>query len=93
MSFRNRSQTLNWCSDFFLQVWGKNPETDKNKCNLVQGSDGATFNPYIEKTNTLWFFNDQLCQSMPLVFQREVTASKLPGYRFVPRSDVFKQPR
>lgn len=76
-----------------LKVWGKNPETDKNKCNLVQGSDGATFNPYIEKTNTLWFFNDQLCQSMPLVFQREVTASKLPGYRFVPRSDVFKQPR
>jgi len=76
-----------------LKVWGSNPETDKNKCNLVQGSDGATFNPYIEKSNTLWFFNDQLCQSMPLVFQREVTASRLPGYRFVPRSDVFKQPR
>jgi len=76
-----------------LKVWGSNPETDKNKCNLVQGSDGATFNPYIEKSNTLWFFNDQLCQSMPLVFKKEVTASKLPGYRFVPRHDVFKQPR
>ena len=76
-----------------LKVWGKNPETDQNKCNLVQGSDGATFNPYIEQTDTLWFFNDQLCQSMPLVFQKEVQASRLPGYRFVPRHDVFKHPR
>ena len=30
---------------------------------------------------------------MPLVFDKEVTSSDLPGYRFVPRSDVFTTPR
>jgi hypothetical protein len=60
-------------------------------CNKVQGSDGATFNPYIQEDETLWFFNDQLCRSMPLVFQKEVLSRDLPGYRFVPRQDVFSQ--
>ena len=57
------------------------------------GSDGATFNPYIQKEETLYFFNDQLCRAMPLVFEKKVTASTLPGYRFVPHPDVFMSPR
>lgn len=59
-------------------------------CNQVQGSDGATFNPYIHKTDTLWFFNDQLCRSLPMVFDQEVMSRNLPGYRFTPRHDVFR---
>ena len=57
------------------------------------GSDGATFNPYIQKEETLYFFNDQLCRAMPLVFEKKVTASTLPGYRFVPHPDVFMSPK
>jgi len=64
------------------------------ECNEVQGSDGATFNPYIQKTDTLWFFNEELCRSLPMVFDQEVTHSgNLPGYRFSPRPDVFMTPR
>ena len=57
------------------------------------GSDGATFNPYIQKEETLYFFNDALCRAMPLVFDKKVTASTLPGYRFVPHPDVFMSPK
>jgi len=56
-----------------LGVW--NGET----CNKVHGSDGATFNPYIQEEETLWFFNDQLCRSMPLVFKETVMSRNLPG--------------
>ena len=62
-------------------------------CNKVHGSDGATFNPYIQPSETLWFFNDQLCRSMPLTFSKEVVSKTLPGYRFVPREDVFMSPK
>ena len=61
-----------------------------DQCDKVQGSDGATFNPYIGQQDTLWFFNDQLCRSMPLVFQKNIVSGNLPGYRFVPKEDVFK---
>ena len=60
-----------------LNIW------DGEQCDKVQGSDGATFNPYIQEKETLWFFNDQLCRSMPLVFEKNVQSANLPGYRYV----------
>ena len=73
-----------------LGIWSED-ENSGSTCNKVQGSDGATFNPYIQKDETLWFFNDQLCRSLPLVFEKKVKSrGDMPGYRFVPREDVFK---
>ena len=63
-----------------------------DECNVVKGSDGATFNPYIQADDTLWFFNDQLCRSLPLVYDKEIVSRTLPGLRFVPREDVFMSP-
>ena len=47
----------------------------------MHGSDGAAFNPYIKKSETLWFFNDQLCRAMPLVYAQTVQHKGLPGLR------------
>ena len=47
----------------------------------------------ILQSNTLWFFNDELCHSMPLTFEKEIIQAKIPGYRFVPRIDVFTAPQ
>jgi len=60
-----------------------------SECDRVHGSDGASFNPYIQEQDTLWFFNDQLCRSMPLVFDQELTSQGMPCLRFKPREDVF----
>jgi len=62
---------------------------NESQCNKVHGSDGASFNPYIKKSDTLWFFNDQLCRAMPLVYEKTIDQGGLPGLRFVPREDVF----
>jgi len=62
---------------------------NSSDCNRVHGSDGASFNPYIKKGDTLWFFNDQLCRALPMVYDRSITQEGLPGLRFVPRKDVF----
>ena len=80
----NLSKISSYNGSEFLKVW--NGDT----CNRVQGSDGSTFNPYIQTEERLWFFNDQLCRSLPLVFDREVKSGELPGYRFVPDENVFK---
>lgn len=60
-----------------------------DKCNQVRGSDGSSFHPYIGKKDTLWFFNDQMCRALPLVFDRQISQQGLPGLRFKPRADVF----
>jgi len=60
-----------------------------SECDRVHGSDGASFNPYIQQQDTLWFFNDQLCRAMPLTFDQELANQGVPTYRFKPRHDVF----
>ena len=65
------------------------PFWNETRCNKVHGSDGASFNPYIKREDTLWFFNDQLCRALPLVYDRTIDQDGLPGLRFVPREDVF----
>lgn len=79
-----------------IQSFNGDQELDfwnSSECNLVHGSDGASFNPYISKGDTLWFFNDQLCRAMPLVYNNSVTQEGLPGLRFIPREDVFMSAR
>jgi hypothetical protein len=62
---------------------------NSSSCNKVHGSDGAAFNPYIKTSDTLWFFNDQLCRALPMVYSKTVEHKGLPGLRFKPREDVF----
>ena len=41
-----------------LNLWGgETPEEKNNTCNIVKGSDGSTFNPYIEKVSTVHINN------------------------------------
>jgi len=60
-----------------------------DQCNKVHGSDGSSFHPYISDQDTLWFFNDQMCRAVPLVFDQHISQQGLPGLRFKPREDVF----
>lgn len=51
--------------------------------NYSRGSDGAIFHPNVLPNETLFVFAKDLCQSMPLVFDQEVSSNGLPGYRSV----------
>ena len=39
------------------------------------------FKRVIIQQDTLWFFNDQLCRAMPLVFDQELHNQEVPCYR------------
>jgi len=62
-------------------------------CNQITGTDGFVYKPEVEKSETLYIFNRDLCRSLPLEFHSEMTDSNgIPGYRFVPPSNVFGTP-
>lgn len=63
------------------------------ECDSISGSDGSIFPPHITKQTVLKVFDKDLCRTLPLVFKEEVTtAGGVPGYRFVPPTDVFSSP-
>ncbi|XP_065099686.1 lysosome membrane protein 2c [Paramisgurnus dabryanus] len=71
----NGQSSLNWWS------------TDS--CNMINGTDGASFHPVITKTEKLFIFSSDLCRSLYAEYESDVSVQGLPGFRFVPPSEVF----
>lgn len=51
---------------------------------FFRGTDGFVYKPEVEKSETLYIFNRDLCRSLPLEFHSEMTDSNgIPGYRYI----------
>ncbi|XP_029024819.1 lysosome membrane protein 2c [Betta splendens] len=72
-----------WNSQSSLTWW----TTDE--CNMINGTNGASFHPIIKKDETLYIFSSDLCRSLYAQYEGDVTVKGIPGYRFVPPSKVF----
>jgi len=62
------------------------------ECNRIQGTDGSIFHPEVQKNETLYIFNKDLCQSLPLEYQEDARHHGINTYRFVPPANVFGTP-
>ncbi|XP_077479354.1 lysosome membrane protein 2c [Stigmatopora argus] len=71
----NNQSSLNWWT------------TDE--CNMINGTDGASFHPVLSKDEILYMFSSDLCRSIYAIFDTDVTVKGIPGYRFTPPSEVF----
>ncbi|KAF7661796.1 hypothetical protein LDENG_00254830 [Lucifuga dentata] len=60
-----------------------------DECNMINGTNGASFHPIITKNETLYMFSSDLCRSLYAEYVEDVTVKGIPGYRFVPPSKVF----
>ncbi|XP_056146255.1 lysosome membrane protein 2c [Lampris incognitus] len=72
-----------WNGKRSLQWW----TTDE--CNMINGTNGASFHPVINKDETLYMFSSDLCRSLYAQYVENVRVKGIPGYRFVPPSEVF----
>ncbi|XP_004702680.1 platelet glycoprotein 4 [Echinops telfairi] len=61
-------------------------------CDMINGTDAASFPPFIEKTRVLQFFSSDICRSIYAVFGSEVNLKGIPVYRFVLPAKAFASP-
>uniref|UniRef100_A0A8C6CGE5 Platelet glycoprotein 4 n=1 Tax=Moschus moschiferus TaxID=68415 RepID=A0A8C6CGE5_MOSMO len=61
-------------------------------CDMINGTDAASFPPFIEKTQVLQFFSSDICRSIYAVFSAEMYLKGIPVYRFVLPSLAFASP-
>ncbi|XP_067340661.1 lysosome membrane protein 2c isoform X2 [Channa argus] len=71
----NGSSSLNWWTS--------------DECNMINGTNGASFHPVITKDEMLYMFSSDLCRSLYALYEEDVTVKGIPGYRFIPPSTVF----
>lgn len=61
-------------------------------CDMINGTDAASFPPFVEKSRTLRFFSSDICRSIYAVFGSEVDLKGIPVYRFVLPANAFASP-
>ncbi|XP_045421193.1 platelet glycoprotein 4-like [Lemur catta] len=64
----------------------------RSYCSMINGTDGASFPPFIEKSRVLYIFSSALCRSFYVVFESDVDLKGIPVYRFIPPSKTFASP-
>lgn len=66
-----------WNSYRQLPFWAQ------QACNTINGSDGTLFPPPIKRSEPLYIFNQELCRTVNLVFDRPSDIRAIKAYRFV----------
>ncbi|XP_069317749.1 platelet glycoprotein 4-like [Eulemur rufifrons] len=61
-------------------------------CDMINGTDGTSFPPFVEKTRVLQFFSSEICRSIYAVFESDINLKGIPVYRFVLPSKAFASP-
>ncbi|EHB13406.1 Platelet glycoprotein 4 [Heterocephalus glaber] len=61
-------------------------------CDMINGTDAASFPPFVEKSRILQFFSSDICRSIYAIFGSEVDLKGIPVYRFVLPAKAFASP-
>ncbi|XP_067231942.1 lysosome membrane protein 2 [Chanodichthys erythropterus] len=72
-----------WKGEKMLSFW------KTNQSNMINGSDGSAFHPFLTKEERLNVFTSDLCRSIHMRFEKEVEVKGIPAYRFTPPRDVL----
>nr|QID41570.1 SRB1 [Gobiocypris rarus] len=60
-----------------------------DQCNMINGTAGQMWPPFMTTESTLPFYSPDACRSMELVFQRPGVFRGIPVYRFVAPKTLF----
>lgn len=61
-------------------------------CDMVNGTDAASFPPFVERNRVLRFFSSDICRSIYAVFGGDINLKGIPVYRFVLPAKAFASP-
>uniref|UniRef100_A0A3Q2XMQ4 CD36 molecule (CD36 blood group) n=1 Tax=Hippocampus comes TaxID=109280 RepID=A0A3Q2XMQ4_HIPCM len=58
------------------------PFWDDKYCNMINGTDGSNFAPFVDATKPIYFFSSDICRSVSANFEHSVELKEIPVYRF-----------
>lgn len=61
-------------------------------CDMINGTDAASFPPFVERSRVLQFFSSDICRSIYAVFGSDIDLKGIPVYRFVLPAKAFASP-
>lgn len=80
-------ETISWKGDEELYFW------NTDYCNMINGSDGSVFPPFVTRDRVLRIFSPDMCRSIYMKYDEDVEVLGVPGYRFITPREVLEDPR
>jgi len=68
---------VSWNNKTELNFWNEN-----KFCNMINGSDGSLFAPFVPRDRILRLFSPEMCRSLYLEYRQDIDFHGIPGYRF-----------
>ncbi|GFQ79437.1 platelet glycoprotein 4, partial [Trichonephila clavata] len=75
-----------------IQEWNNQSVVDwwnGDACNEIRGTDGVQYAPGVTQNHTLSLFNPNLCRTIPLEYEKDVTVHGIKTLRFGMASNTF----
>ncbi|XP_064637277.1 lysosome membrane protein 2-like isoform X2 [Lineus longissimus] len=72
-----------WNGESSLPYW------NGTLCNMINGTDGTLYHPFVDKSETLYLFSTDICRSIYVTYDSDQTNYGIQLYRFVPPLEVF----
>ncbi|KAM9306779.1 lysosome membrane protein 2c isoform 1-T1 [Pholidichthys leucotaenia] len=82
-NYKDFARVDTWNSKSSLSWW------TSEECNMINGTNGASFHPVITKNEMLYMFSSDLCRSLYAAYEQDVMVKGIPSYRFVLPAKVF----
>ncbi|XP_078088088.1 lysosome membrane protein 2-like isoform X2 [Mustelus asterias] len=77
------NEIITWNGQKSLNWW------PSNFCNMINGTDGASFHSLVKKNEKLYVFAADICRSFYLTFEKELDVQGINAYRFVLPKEAF----
>ncbi|GIY31954.1 lysosome membrane protein 2 [Caerostris extrusa] len=78
--------------DYAIQEWNNKSIVDwwdDDKCNTISGTDGVQYAPGLTRNQSLRLFNPNLCRTLPLEYEKDVTVHGIKSLRFSMPANTF----
>lgn len=76
-------QTISWKGDTVLDFW------TTPSCNMINGSDGSIFPPFVTRDRIIEIFSPDMCRSIYMTYLKDVELLGIPAYRFSTPKEVL----
>uniref|UniRef100_A0A8R1HZ51 CD36 family protein n=1 Tax=Caenorhabditis japonica TaxID=281687 RepID=A0A8R1HZ51_CAEJA len=62
---------------------------DSEYARMINGTDGQLFSPMLKREQRLTLFVPQICRSVQMEYQKDVSVSGVPSWRYIPPQDLY----
>lgn len=83
-NFTNIGQVVRWNKKNAVSFWRGNP------CNIIKGTDGQFFHPFIQKDEKLDIFAPDLCRTLSIEYIKTTSIRSIELYRFGISANFFR---